>query len=177
MARNSAILNDEQKVLHHDPDLLRQCASAHRARLHHDCLRHDRPPPPHAGRRHLVPHRNRRARAEDRARRPGGRQDVHNNLPMKYRVPSAPAGIVSDFPTTISSAPLPTVTSKACRRCGGRFATTATSTREPTPASIASSMNCTSMRNRALPVRIVGVRLRPSTKKTTTSSFPPSRTS
>ncbi len=36
---------NEQKVLHHDPDLLRECASAHRTRVHHDCLRHHCPAP------------------------------------------------------------------------------------------------------------------------------------
>src|ERR1039457_6505130 len=39
----------EQEGLHHDPDLLRQCASAHRTRLHHHRLRHHRAPPPHVG--------------------------------------------------------------------------------------------------------------------------------
>ncbi len=38
---------------------------------------------------------------------------------------------------TISSAPRPTATSKACKRSGAKFATTDTSTKAPTPASIA----------------------------------------
>ena len=31
----------DQEVLHYDSDLLRECASAHWARLYHDCVRHD----------------------------------------------------------------------------------------------------------------------------------------
>jgi methionyl-tRNA synthetase len=52
-------------------------------------------------------------------------------------------GIASASPTTISSAPHRTGTSRVCRRCGARFATTVTSTRAPTPASTASPTSST----------------------------------
>ena len=65
------------------PDLLRECASPHRTCLHDDRLRHDRPPPSHAGRRHLVSDRHRRARTEDRASRAGRAERLRSSSPTK----------------------------------------------------------------------------------------------
>src|SRR5439155_25738689 len=54
----------EGHLLHHHSHLLRQRRPAHRARLHHGGLRRDRPVSPPSGREGLLPHRDRRARAE-----------------------------------------------------------------------------------------------------------------
>ncbi len=61
-----------REVLHHHAHLLRQCAAPHRAHVHHGGVRCHCPAPAHDGRGHVLPHRHRRARAEDRAL--GGRR-------------------------------------------------------------------------------------------------------
>jgi methionyl-tRNA synthetase len=77
---------------------------------------------------------------------------------------------------TISSAPLPTATSKACRRCGARFAITVTSTKEPTPANTAcpTSFMWTASAP-ATPAPIADAPPKPSAKRITISSSRPFR--
>ena len=70
------IRRHDHALLHHDADLLRQRRAAPRARVHDDRRRRARALPPHARRRHALPHRHRRARPEDRGGREEARADA-----------------------------------------------------------------------------------------------------
>ena len=136
--RVSEKLIDE--ILPDHSDLLRQRRAAHRARLHH--LRR-RPIKRFKRMQGYDPvmshHRHRRARPEGGARRarpPAEPAGVHRH--DGRRVPAA-SGRSSASTTTISSAPpIPSIT-RPCAGCSSAASATATSTRAPTPASIASS--------------------------------------
>jgi len=89
----------------------------------------------------------------ERAARPRAKR--RSSLPMKSQRNSALFGTVWVSPTTISSAPLPSATNRACRPYGENFAITDTSTRVPTPANTAFPTSFTSMRSdRARPARL-----------------------
>ena len=69
----------KRQVLSHDTYLLRQCGSAHRARVHHDCGRNHRASKTHAGVRSRTHKRHRRTRHQSGARREGAGQDARRN--------------------------------------------------------------------------------------------------
>ena len=68
-SRQAVACSDNDPLLRHDADLLRQRRAAHRARLHDDRRRRRDPLAPPARRAGQVPHRHRRARPQDPAGR------------------------------------------------------------------------------------------------------------
>ena len=73
--RRPGTLHRRGPVLRHHAHLLRQRRAPHRPRLHHGHRRRPGPLAPAAGRRRVLPHRHRRARAEGAAGRRSQRSD------------------------------------------------------------------------------------------------------
>ena len=121
-------------VLRHHADLLRERRAPRRARLPDGDRRRAGPLAPAAGRRHLLPHRHRRARPEGGPVGRGGRAQPRWSRPTATRRASGPPGTASTSPTTTSSAPPSPATTPRCRRCSSGSRTTATSSSTPTRA-------------------------------------------
>ena len=104
-------------LLRDDAHLLRQRRAPHRARLHDGHRRRAGPLAPAAGRRRVLPHRHRRARAQGAAGRRGQRASPRGSRPIGPASASGRHGGCSTSPTTTSSAPPSPATTRRSRSC------------------------------------------------------------
>ncbi len=133
-------------VLRHHADLLRERRAPHRARVHDGGGRRAGPVAAALGRRRGVPHRHRRARAQDPA---GGRGPRRHPARVGRHATarcSAPRGTTSTSPTTTTSAPPSPATSGRCRSSSSGSTTPATSSSTATRASTAWAASSTTRR-------------------------------